>query len=210
MRAASTFAFSVLVVDGTPPEITVEPPPLAAAPTADALRFGTAGVGTTAHFTMAAIQKATGTKALMVTYRGGAPAVADLQAGVIDMMFELTPGLMPLIEQGVVSPLAVGSAKRVGALPEVPGMAEFADVGLGQVDINAWEALMAPAGTPDATAVHRATPLELREHDFAPGSMGPKVEAACRFVERTGGRAVIAALDSAEAALAGRAGTTIR
>ena len=74
--------------------------------------------------------------------------VADLQAGVIDMMFELTPGLMPLIEQGVVSPLAVGSAERVGALPDVPGMAEFADIGLGGVDIGAWEALMAPAGTP--------------------------------------------------------------
>ena len=119
----------------------------------DALRFGTAGVGTTAHFVMAAVQKATGAKALMVTYRGGAPAVADLQAGVIDMMFELTPGLMPLIEQGVVSPLAVGSAKRVGALPDVPGMAEFADIGLGGVDINAWEALMAPAGlAPDAAA----------------------------------------------------------
>ena len=119
----------------------------------DALRFGTAGVGTTAHFTMAAVQKATGAKALMVTYRGGAPAVADLQAGVIDMMFELTPGLMPLIEQGVVSPLAVGSAKRVGALPDVPGMAEFADIGLGGVDIGAWEALMAPAGlVPDVAA----------------------------------------------------------
>ena len=119
----------------------------------DALRFGTAGVGTTAHFVMAAVQKATGAKALMVTYRGGAPAVADLQAGVIDMMFELTPGLMPLIEQGVVSPLAVGSAKRVGALPDVPGMAEFADIGLGGVDINAWEALMAPAGmAPDVAA----------------------------------------------------------
>lgn len=117
----------------------------------DGLRFGTAGVGTTAHFVMAAVQKATNTKALMVTYRGGAPAVADLQAGVIDMMFELTPGLMPIIEQGVVSPLAVGSAKRVGALPEVPGMAEFADIGLGAVDINAWEALMAPAGTPPET-----------------------------------------------------------
>jgi tripartite-type tricarboxylate transporter receptor subunit TctC len=114
----------------------------------DALRFGTAGVGTTAHFTMAAVGKATGAKALMVTYRGGAPAVADLQAGVIDMMFELTPGLMPLIEQDVVSPLAVGSARRVGALPDVPGMAEFADIGLGGVDIGAWEALMAPAGTP--------------------------------------------------------------
>ena len=52
----------------------------------------------------------------------------------------------------MVSPLAVGSAKRVGALPDVPGMAEFADIGLGGVDIGAWEALMAPAGTPAEVA----------------------------------------------------------
>lgn len=65
-------------------------------------------------------------------------------------------------------------------------------------------------GTPDATVLRRATPAELRQHDFAPGSMGPKVEAACRFVERTGGRAVIAALDRAAAALTAEAGTTVR
>jgi tripartite-type tricarboxylate transporter receptor subunit TctC len=113
----------------------------------EGLRFGTAGVGTTAHLTMAAVQKATGIQGLHVTYRGGAPAVADLQAGVIDMMFELTPALMPLIAQGEVTALSVGSAQRVALLPAVPGMAEFQDLGLGALDISAWEALMAPAGT---------------------------------------------------------------
>jgi carbamate kinase len=49
-----------------------------------------------------------------------------------------------------------------------------------------------------------------RDLDFAAGSMGPKVGAACRFVERTGGLAAIGALDDAEAILAGRAGTQIR
>jgi len=119
----------------------------------EALRYGTAGPGTTAHLTMAAIQKATGVQALHVPYRGGAPAVADLQAGVIDMMFELMPGLMPLILQDALLPLAVGSASRVAVLPAVPGMAEFADLGLGGLDIGAWEAIMAPAGTPSDVVV---------------------------------------------------------
>ena len=115
------------------------------------LRFGTAGVGTTAHLTMAAVQKAAGVRGLHVTYRGGAPAVTDLQAGIIDMMFELTPALMPLIAQGEVAALAVGSARRVAVLPDVPGMSEFEDLGLGALDIGAWEALMAPAGTAPET-----------------------------------------------------------
>ena len=114
----------------------------------EALRYGTARPGTTAHLTMAAVQTATGIEALHVAYRGGAPAVADLQAGVIDLMFELVPGLMPLIEQQAVLPLAVGSASGALARPAVPGMGKFADLGLGSLDIEAWEAVMAPAGTP--------------------------------------------------------------
>ena len=54
------------------------------------------------------------------------------------------------------------------------------------------------------------TPSELRRLSFAPGSMGPKVEAACRFVERTGGDAAIGALDQAAEILAGEAGTAVR
>jgi carbamate kinase len=64
-------------------------------------------------------------------------------------------------------------------------------------------------GTPEARPLRTATVAELREHAFVPGSMGPKIEAACRFVERTGGRAAIGALDMAPATLAGRAGTAI-
>ena len=65
-------------------------------------------------------------------------------------------------------------------------------------------------GTAAAVELDRATPAQLRDVTFAAGSMGPKVEAACRFVERTSGRAAIGALDDAEAILAGRAGTQIR
>ncbi len=64
-------------------------------------------------------------------------------------------------------------------------------------------------GTPQARPIHRATPQELRARPFPAGSMGPKVEAACRFVEATGGMAAIGRLDDAEALLAGKAGTIV-
>ena len=64
-------------------------------------------------------------------------------------------------------------------------------------------------GTPAATAIRRASPDELHSLQFAPGSMGPKVDAACRFVKRTGGRAAIGALADAAAIARGEAGTII-
>src|SRR3954468_22130680 len=64
-------------------------------------------------------------------------------------------------------------------------------------------------GTPDAAPVPRATPAALRREDFPAGSMGPKVEAVCRFVEVTGDMAGIGALTDAELILAGKAGTVV-
>ena len=64
-------------------------------------------------------------------------------------------------------------------------------------------------GTPAARPIRNAAPGELRGMDFAAGSMGPKVEAACRFVERTGGRAGIGRLDQAAEILRGEAGTIV-
>lgn len=64
-------------------------------------------------------------------------------------------------------------------------------------------------GTPAARAIDRATAEELRRHEFAPGTMAPKVEAACRFVTATGGRAAIGRLDDAAALLEGRTGTQV-
>jgi carbamate kinase len=64
-------------------------------------------------------------------------------------------------------------------------------------------------GTPQARPIRQTTPRELRARSFPAGSMRPKVEAACRFVEETGGMAAIGRLDEAEALLDGKAGTTI-
>lgn len=64
-------------------------------------------------------------------------------------------------------------------------------------------------GQPGATPLRNATPAELRRHSFEPGSMAPKVEAACRFVEATGGRAAIGELGDAAAIARGEAGTQV-
>jgi carbamate kinase len=64
-------------------------------------------------------------------------------------------------------------------------------------------------GTPDARPIARARPEELRRIRFASGSMAPKVEAACRFAETTGGTAAIGSLAQLGALVDGRSGTTI-
>ncbi len=64
-------------------------------------------------------------------------------------------------------------------------------------------------GSPGSEPIVSATATELRTADFAAGSMGPKVEAACRFAERTGGLAAIGSLDDAASVLAGSAGTRV-
>lgn len=69
--------------------------------------------------------------------------------------------------------------------------------------------VMRDFGTPGQEALHRAAPSTLRELDFAAGSMGPKVDAACRFVELTGGVAAIGRLEDAAAILRGEAGTIV-
>ena len=71
------------------------------------------------------------------------------------------------------------------------------------------EAVMRDWGTPEARPIGRTTPAELRALEFANGSMRPKVEAACRFVEATGATAAIGALEDATLIVAGTAGTTV-
>ena len=81
-----------------------------------------------------------------------------------------------------------------------------ADVLLMLTDVNA---VMRDWGTGGASPIRRSTPAELRSLAFADGSMGPKVEAACRFVESTGGIAAIGALEDAVRIVAGDAGTLV-
>ncbi len=81
-----------------------------------------------------------------------------------------------------------------------------ADYLLMPTDVNA---VIEDWGTPEAKPIRHTTAAKMRQLEFASGSMGPKVEAACRFVEATGGTAAIGALEDAVDILAGKAGTTI-
>ncbi len=113
---------------------------------------GSASNGGPAHLLIATIAKRSGADILHVPYRGGAPALNDLLAGQIDMVFDFMPALMPHVAAGRLVPLAVGSRERSPLMPEVPGLGEFADLGIGDLDLQSWNALAGPGGLPDATA----------------------------------------------------------
>jgi tripartite-type tricarboxylate transporter receptor subunit TctC len=112
-----------------------------------ALNYGSAGAGGVNHLVLELLKSKTGTFITHIPYRGVAPATMDMLAGNIQLITGTIPALLPFIKDGRVRPLAVTSAKRSSALPDVPSMAE---VGLAGVDVVNYFALMAPAGTPPA------------------------------------------------------------
>lgn len=109
------------------------------------LTKGSAGNGSPAHLLIASVAKRSGAQIMHVPYRGGAPALTDLLGGQIDMVFDFMPALMPHIASGKLIALAVGSRERSPLMPDVPGMGEFADLGLGELDLQSWNALTGPA-----------------------------------------------------------------
>ncbi|MDB5413745.1 MAG: Tripartite-type tricarboxylate transporter, receptor component TctC [Rubritepida sp.] len=113
----------------------------------DQVKMGSSGTGTSSHINIEAINAAAGAKILHVPYRGGGPAITDMLSGTIDMMFDVMPALMPHVATGKVLAFAVSSGPRLSILPEVPGMADFADLGLAQHSVVTWNAVMAPGGT---------------------------------------------------------------
>jgi tripartite-type tricarboxylate transporter receptor subunit TctC len=119
----------------------------------DQVSMGSSGVGTTSHFMIALVNQRSGARITHVPYRGGGPAITDLLAGTIDMMFDVMPALMPHVRAGRINALAVGSADRLGILPDVPGMKDHADLGLGEIDMQSWNGIVGPAGmAPEVTA----------------------------------------------------------
>lgn len=112
------------------------------------LTNGAASSGGASHLLVATIAKRSGAEMTVVPYRGGAPALNDLLAGTVDMCFDFMPALLPHVASGRLRAMAVGSGRRVPFLPEVPGMAEFADLGIGDLDLQSWNILSGPAGLP--------------------------------------------------------------
>lgn len=111
------------------------------------LTYGSAGVGSASHLACLLLDAAMGARAQHVPYRGVAPAMNDLVAGQIDFMCDQTVTMIPQIKGATVKPLAVMSRARVAQLPELPTVIEG---GLGGAEVEAWNALFAPRGTPSA------------------------------------------------------------
>jgi tripartite-type tricarboxylate transporter receptor subunit TctC len=106
---------------------------------------GTAGVGATDHVGGALFQNVTGTRFQVVPYRGAGPAVQDLVAGQIDIMFESPTVTLPQVRSGQLKAFAVAAASRLAAAPEIPTVDE---VGLPGFYVTFWIGLWAPKGTP--------------------------------------------------------------
>ncbi|WP_423460755.1 Bug family tripartite tricarboxylate transporter substrate binding protein [Ottowia sp. VDI28] len=109
------------------------------------MTFASAGNGTTSHLAGEILKSSAQLDMVHVPYRGGAPAMNDLLAGQVDMMIEVMPNAAPQLKSGRVRGLAVSTANRVASLPELPTIAES---GVAGFDVSAWDALVAPAGTP--------------------------------------------------------------
>ena len=111
-----------------------------------ALNYGSAGSGGVNHLVLELLKARTGTFITHIPYRGIAPATMDMIGGQIQLITGTIPALLPFIKNGSVRPLAVTSAKRSSALPDVPSMTES---GFAGIDVVNYFALMAPTGTPE-------------------------------------------------------------
>ena len=106
--------------------------------------YGSAGSGTTLHLSGELFKIMAGVDMLHVPYRGAAPAMQDMLAGQIHMMFDNIPGTLAQSRAGKVRPIAVTSAKRTPVAPEIPAIAET----LPGFDIVSWTTLTGPAKLP--------------------------------------------------------------
>jgi tripartite-type tricarboxylate transporter receptor subunit TctC len=109
------------------------------------LFFGSSGNGSTNHLAGELLKSMTGIDIVHVPYKGAAPAMNDLVAGHIPMMFDNIPAVLPQVRAKNINAIAVAGSKRASALPDVPTVAES---GVPGFDASAWFGLVAPAKTP--------------------------------------------------------------
>lgn len=111
------------------------------------LSFASPGAGTPMHLTGELFKAQTGANLVHVAYKGAAPAVADLLAGHVDLMFQNVPTVLQHLRSGKLVALATLNATRLEVLPEVPTLEE---AGVSNAESYSWFAFVAPKGTPKA------------------------------------------------------------
>ncbi len=147
------------------------------------LNMASSGNGTSIHLAGELFKTMTGTFMLHFPYRGSGPALLDLIGGNMDLMFDNLPSAMPQIKAGKLKALAVTSAERSAAVPELPTVAEAGN--LKGYEASSWFGLLAPAGTPadivtrvqQETAKALATPA-MKERLLAQGAIPSGMSSA--------------------------------
>jgi tripartite-type tricarboxylate transporter receptor subunit TctC len=152
--------------------------------------FSSAGVGTGTHLVAELFKTVAGIEMLHVPYKGSAPALNDLIAGRIDVMFDYPVSVGPHIEAGKLKVLATTSPTRLKNMPNAPTMAEL---GLPDMTTESWSSIMVPAGTPPAivdrlaAAAHTAlTSDRVRNHfeKFGTKAMMQQKAEATPFIQK--------------------------
>ncbi|MEY3782440.1 MAG: putative extracytoplasmic binding receptor [Pseudomonadota bacterium] len=134
---------NLLVVNNNVPAKTVKE--LIALAGKTPLTFGSSGSGTSIHLSGELFNTLAGVKMQHIPYKGRAQAIPDLLGGRISMIFDNMPSALPLVKSGDIRAIAVTSATRSPAAPNIPTIAE---AGLPGFEATSWFALMAPAGMP--------------------------------------------------------------
>jgi tripartite-type tricarboxylate transporter receptor subunit TctC len=120
------------------------------------LNFPSAGVGSSSHLAGEMLKSLAGISMVHIPFKGGGPALVAVIAGEVQIMFATMPAAMPHVKSGKVKPVAVTTAKRSQAMPELPTIAES---GVKGYEASTWYGLLAPAQTPPAivTRLHADT-----------------------------------------------------
>ncbi|MDQ0142072.1 Bug family tripartite tricarboxylate transporter substrate binding protein [Cupriavidus necator] len=136
---------NVVVVNTAVPAKTIEEFVALARSQPGELNYGTAGAGTAHHLIGEMFKQRAGVDFVHVPYKGSGPAVTDLMGGQVQVMFDTVTSALPHVKARNTRALAVTTAKRSSALPDVPTLAETVLPGF---DVGTWFGIVAPRGTP--------------------------------------------------------------
>ncbi len=109
------------------------------------LFYASPGSGNSGHLAGELFNALAKVNTVHVPYKGQGPATADLLAGQVQMLYSSIPSVLPMVQQGRLTALAIGSPKRLASLPNVPTIAESGQKGF---DMVSWQAMFVPANTP--------------------------------------------------------------
>ena len=121
------------------------------------LNYGSSGNGQSTHLSAELFSAMAGVKMTHVPYKGSAPALTDVMAGQVDLMFDTMLSSMPHVKAGKLKALGVTSAQRSSVAPDLPTVAES---GLSGYEAIAWNGLLAPTGTPKEVIARLNTELK--------------------------------------------------